>query len=73
MPHSGTAAASNGPRPDVLVKLEKVSNFKSWWKNAAIDEWKMDKVPKDYLWILPYFVGYSVVGTVLFVNFLPWT
>lgn len=69
----GTAAASNGPRPDVLVKLEKVSNFKSWWKNAAIDEWKMDKVPKDYLWILPYFVGYSVVGTVLFVNFLPWT
>jgi len=67
------SAGANGPAPETLLKLERLENLNCWWNCLVIDEWRGNRVPKDFRWILPYFVGYSVVGTVLFANFLPWT
>ena len=69
----GSAAAGTGPGPETLLKLERLENLDSWWNNILLEEWNGNRVPKDFKWILPYFIGYAILGTVLFANFLPWT
>lgn len=59
------------PRLEILNQLEHPENFKSHWKNLVIDE--RNKMPKNGVWLLNYFVFYACFGTILFVNFLPWT
>ena len=59
------------PRNEVIAQLESEENFNSSWKNLVFDERPM--MPKIGVWLLNYFVGYACIGTIMFVNFLPWT
>lgn len=63
--------AAKSPRLEVLSQLETHENLQSNWKNLVIDE--RPKMSKHAVWALNYFVGYACLGTVMFVNFLPWT
>lgn len=70
-PEHKSAYELGNNRMDLLAKLETPENLKSAWKNLVIDE--RPKMPKIGVWLLNYFVGYACIGTILFVNFLPWT
>ena len=59
------------PRKEVITQLESEENMKSSWKNLVFDE--RPKMPKIGVWLMNYFVGYACIGTIMFVNFLPWT
>ena len=63
--------AAKSPRLEVLSQLETIENLQSNWKNLVIDE--RPKMSKTAIWLLNYFVGYACIGTIMFVNFLPWT
>ena len=65
------AAGLKNPRNEILAQLESEENIKSSWKNLVFDERPM--MPKIGVWLLNYFIGYACVGTIMFVNFLPWT
>ena len=70
-PHHKEREVPKSPRPEVLSQLETNENLQSNWKNLVIDE--RPKMSKTAVWLLNYFVGYACLGTVMFVNFLPWT
>lgn len=52
------------------LKLESQENLEHWWKSALTEE---PVRRREGRWLRDYFVGYAVVGTVMFSNFLPWT
>eukprot|EP00096_Caligus_rogercresseyi_P011200 TRINITY_DN4337_c0_g1_i1.p1 TRINITY_DN4337_c0_g1~~TRINITY_DN4337_c0_g1_i1.p1 ORF type:complete len:529 (-),score=144.25 TRINITY_DN4337_c0_g1_i1:219-1805(-) len=58
-------------RMDGLVHIvERRENLESAFKCVLLDERPRDERDR---WLRFYFVGYAVLGTVLFSNFLPWT
>ncbi|XP_061719588.1 GPI mannosyltransferase 2 [Cydia pomonella] len=53
-----------------IANLEGVDNMYSKWKTFIITRWMPDFQSRL---IQYYFLGYFVIGTVLFSNFYPWT
>ena len=54
-----------------IAQIESEENMKSSWKNLVFDE--RYQMPKIGVWLMNYFVLYACLGTIMFVNFLPWT
>ncbi|XP_040569293.1 GPI mannosyltransferase 2 [Lepeophtheirus salmonis] len=50
--------------------IEKKSNLESAYKSVIFDERPVDSTDR---WLRVYFMSYTVLGTVMFSNFLPWT
>ena len=51
--------------------LKEANRPPPWWSNLAFDE----RPRLDFLgqWIQNYFVFYSLIGIIMFSNYLPWT
>jgi hypothetical protein len=62
-PHKGTKSSYS--------KVEREENLDSPWKCVIFDESKY--LNPDQIMVQKYFIGYAVLGTILFANFLPWT
>ena len=70
-PHMACSDIPKNPRPDICANLEPAENHESLWKNLVFDE--RPKMNILGVWLTNYCVAYACIGTVLFVNFLPWT
>lgn len=57
-------------KEDLALKLESKVNLENTFRNVVTDE---PIVSTEAKWIKIYFVSYTLIGTVLFSNFLPWT
>ena len=55
---------------EVLMKIECKSNLRSNTDTILFQE----KLDSDMArWVMMFFLGYTLVGTILFCNHLPWT
>ena len=55
----------------LAAAINKEVTQEKWWKNLAFDERVyLDDCGK---WIQNYFLGYALIGILLFVNYFPWT
>lgn len=59
-------------KPEAVARLETRRNLDTWTRSILTDEPTSALAP-DGRWVRPYFVGFAVVGTVMFANYLPWT
>lgn len=51
--------------------LKEANRPPPWWSNIAFDERpRLDCLGQ---WIQNYFVFYSLIGIIMFSNYLPWT
>ena len=55
-----------------LLRVESKENLEHPWRNAATEE-RISRGNTEGRNVRNYFLGYAVIGTVLFSNMLPWT
>ena len=55
-----------------LLQVESKENLDHPWRNLALEE-RISRGNREGGNVRNYFLGYAVVGTVLFSNMLPWT
>ena len=55
-----------------LLSVESKDNLEHAWRNTATEE-RISRGNKQGRSVRNYFLGYAVIGTVLFANMLPWT